>query len=249
MRKALGAACAIAAVLVVFACSSSTSHPPVENGCKGAGCIGGGSGGGGSSGASSSGSIADSGEGDVTITCGVPSNAAQCSLCLAQKCCTQLTGCTGDMDCNNLGLCITRCGGGSTCINTCEQSFPAGTSLYEALSSCSQGCATCSESGTGDPCGGLSSYPCTANLTCNGQWCTRTCTTDADCVGLGQSGGNYIGNPNACIKATGGIQECYPGCMQAGDCAAFSGTICRTATDASGATVSVCGSVSDAASE
>jgi hypothetical protein len=251
MRKPFGASCGIAAVLVVFACSSSSSRPPTENGCKGTGCIGGGSGGGGGSsgGASSSGSIADSGEGDITTICGVPSNASQCSLCLANQCCTQLTGCRTDMNCYNIDLCVIRCGGGSTCINTCEASFAAGTSLYEALSSCAQGCAICLESGTGDPCGGLGSYPCTVNLTCNGLFCSRTCVTDSDCTGIGPEGGNYIGNPNACIKTTGGLQACAPGCTSPGDCAAFAGTICRTATDASDTTVSVCGSVSDAATE
>jgi hypothetical protein len=250
MRNPFGAVCGIAAVLVVFACSSSSSHPPVENGCKGAGCIGGGSGGGGGSsgGASSSGGT-DGGGDDASITCGVPSNAAQCTLCLANQCCTQLTACTDDMNCNNLGFCITRCGGGSMCVNTCEQAYPTGTSLYEALSSCSQACATCTESGTGDPCGGLSTYPCTANLTCNGQWCTRTCSQDSDCDGLGQNGGNYLGFANACIRTSSGALTCAPGCMQAGDCAAFAGTTCRVATDAAGSTVSVCGSISDAATE
>ncbi len=263
MRKPFGAVCGVAAVLVVFACSSSSSRPPVDNGCKGTGCIGGGSGGGGGSSGgsgggggssssgcpSSSGGIADSGEGDASTICNVSSNASQCTLCLAHQCCTQLTACTDDMNCNNLGLCITRCGGGSTCVNTCEQAFPTGSSLYDALSTCSQACATCTESGTGDPRGGLSTYPCSVNLTCNGQWCTRSCTQDSDCNGLGQNGGNYLGFTNACIRTSSGALTCAPGCMAAGDCAAFAGTTCRVATDASSCTVSICGSISDAATE
>jgi hypothetical protein len=154
------------------------------------------------------------------------------------------------MNCSFLSYCIIRCGGGSACVNTCENAYMSGTSLYEELSTCSQACATCTESGTGDPCGGLSTYPCTANLTCNGQWCTRTCTQDSDCDGLGQNSGNYLGFTNRCIRTTSGALTCYPGCMQAGDCAAaFAGTTCRVDTDASGATVSVCGSISDAATE
>jgi hypothetical protein len=151
--------------------------------------------------------------------------------------------------CNNIGVCVTRCGGGSACINMCEQTYPTGTAAYEALLGCSQACATCTESGTGDPCGGLSSYPCATNLSCNGQWCTRTCSQDSDCNGLGQNGGNYLGLPNACVQTTAGILTCTPGCSSAGDCSAFSGTTCRIATDVSGGMVSVCGSISDAATE
>jgi hypothetical protein len=244
MRKALGAAGALAAVLLAFACSSSSSRPPAES-CQG-NCGGGGGGGGGGAGSSSGGFDSGGGE-DVSFNCGVPSNASQCTLCLATRCCTQLNGCTSDINCNNLGVCVTRCGGGSTCINTCEQAYPTGTSLYEALSSCSQACAACTESGSGDPCGGLSSYPCAANLSCNSLWCTRACTQDSDCTGLGENGGNYLGNPNVCIRTGGGLLACAPSCTSPGDCTAFSGTICAVATDASGSMVSSCGSVTDAA--
>lgn len=250
MRKAFAAACAAAAVLLVFACSSSTSHPPVE-GCTGAGC--GSSGGGGSSGASSSSGANSSGSsgGDAATTCGVASNDSQCTLCLAQRCCTQLQGCTSDMACNDLGACVIRCGGGSTCINMCEQTYPSGSSLYEALSSCSQSCMACTEAGTGDPCGNLSSYPCAQNLSCNGQWCTRSCVQDSDCAGLGVNGGNYLGRANACIRTANGALTCAPGCNGPGDCVAFPGTTCRSATDASGPTslAFVCGSLSDASAD
>ncbi|HEX8791594.1 MAG TPA: hypothetical protein VF765_11635 [Polyangiaceae bacterium] len=247
MRKALGFASAAAVVLLAFACSPSSSHPPVE-GCGGAGC--GSSGGGASSGGTSSSGGTDGGGDDAATNCGVPSNGSQCSLCLADKCCTQLTGCTQDMACNSVSGCVLACGGGSTCITMCENTFPAGTTLYEELSSCAQRCIPCTEEGTGDPCGGLTSYACASTLSCNGQWCTpATCTQDSDCTGLGQSGGNYLGRANACVRGANGGLTCAPGCMSPGDCSAFSGAICRVATDASGSLVSVCGSVTDAATE
>jgi hypothetical protein len=172
-------------------------------------------------------------------------------LCLAMGCCTELQGCANDLSCGNLLVCIDHCAGDATCINTCNNSYPTGTSLYQTLSSCSQShCGVCAELGTGDPCGALSASACSANLTCN-MWCTRTCNQDSDCNGLGPNGGNYLGRPNACIHPTGGLQYCAPGCdpTMLGDCTGFPGTICRTATDVSGATVSVCGSASDAATE
>lgn len=246
MRKFLGAAGAFAAGLIVFACSASSSHPPVE-GCQGA-C--GGGGGGGGSGGGGSGGPSDSGlAGDVSFNCGEPSNASQCSLCLATNCCTQLTGCDTDVNCSGLVTCINLCGGGATCISMCQMHYGAGVAAYDALSSCSQRCAVCSESGTGDPCGSLSSYQCASTVSCNGLWCTRTCTQDSDCTGLGQNGGNYLGNSNACVRTTTGGLTCSPGCNSVQDCSAFTGTTCRIATDASGSTVFVCGSITDAAAE
>lgn len=251
MRKAIGAAGAIAAVLLAFACSSSSpSHPPVE-GCQGTGCVGG-SGGGGSSGSggSSSGSSGGTGDDASSGPCGLPSSSSQCLLYLGRQCCTLLQGCTGDATCENLLACVNACGGGATCVNTCEQSFPRAANTYEMLDTCARTAGSpCTESGTGDPCGSLA-YPCTSNLSCNGTWCTRPCSSDADCTGIGPNGGNELGFPNACIRLSGGATTCAPGCQRAQDCnTIFPGTTCVLGNDASGSTAFVCGYIGDAAAE
>jgi hypothetical protein len=130
----------------------------------------------------------------------------------------------------------------------CEQSFPGGVSFYQALSSCAQQCVPCNESGAGDPCGGLA-YPCTPNVACNGVWCTRPCNGDADCTGIGPSGGNYLGFPNSCIRTSAG-NACAPGCSVAEDCTAFGPDMtCVVSMDVSGSEVTVCGAPGDAAAE
>jgi hypothetical protein len=148
--------------------------------------------------------------------------------------------------------CVIACGGGTTCVNQCEQSFPTAQSTYQLLSTCAQTPGSpCTESGTGDPCGSFG-YPCAINLTCNGQWCTRTCSQDSDCTGIGPGGNNNVGlgQPNRCVRLTGGATTCEPGCMGVQDCSvAFPGTTCVTATDASGSPTFVCGALGDAATE
>jgi hypothetical protein len=90
--------------------------------------------------------------------------------------------------------------------------------------------------------------PCATNLTCNGSWCTRVCSTDADCAGIGPGGGNYLGFTNLCIHTSGG-NTCAPGCKAAPDCSGFAGTTCIVATDVAGGNVFVCGALSDASSD
>jgi hypothetical protein len=85
---------------------------------------------------------------------------------------------------------------------------------------------------------------------CNGSWCTRSCSTDGDCAGIGPNGGNYLGFTNACIKTTGGGSTCAPGCNVATDCSnGFPGTTCVVASDITGGNVFVCGAIGDAATE
>jgi hypothetical protein len=248
MRKALGAAGAVAAVLLVFACSASSSHPPVEN-CQG-NCTGGGGGGGGS-GSGSSGVGGDSG-GDAPMgPCGVAPNSSQCVLYMGRQCCTQLKGCTGSIACQNLFECVNACGAGTTCQNMCDQAFPTGQGAYQLLVQCAQTAGSpCTESGTGDPCGSFG-YPCALDLTCNGTWCTltRECVADSDCTGIGPGGGNELGLANACIRLAGGATECAPGCRTPQDCSIFPGTTCIHAFDATGSDAFVCGSITDAATE
>jgi hypothetical protein len=101
----------------------------------------------------------------------------------------------------------------------------------------------------GDPCGGTLGT-CNAGLTCsNGSWCTRTCTKDSDCAGVGPNNGNYLGFTNACIHTTAGFNTCEPGCNVAQDCSGFAGTSCVVAMDIAGGNAFVCGALGDASTE
>jgi hypothetical protein len=243
MRVVRAFVAASIAVLLAAACSASSSLPPVE----GTGGGGGGGGGGGSSGAGRDGGGRD-GAGSDSGTCGVGPNSSQCDQCLASRCCLQLQSCTGNPGCNSLLRCVNACGGGAACVNNCEQNFPTGVGSYAALSSCSQACLACRESGVGDPCGS-GGYPCAAGLTCNGAWCTRPCNRDSDCVGMGAGGDNYLGFGNVCVRGSAG-PSCSPGCMLPNDCSGFPGDSCVVAIDAAtGANVFACGSIRDASAE
>src|ERR1019366_3902214 len=73
----------------------------------------------------------------------------------------------------------------------------------------------------GDPC--VSNSGCAAALldvdagpTCNGTWCTASCTQSATC------GSNSAGTLNACVQ-----NVCFPGCNADTDCTAYSGTTCQ----------------------
>lgn len=249
VRKALGAACATAAILLVFACSSSSARPPVE-GCQGSDCVGGGGGAGSSSSSGGvSGDDASTGDDATTGPCGVPANASQCETCVAQRtsCCSDLQTCIASTTCRAMLGCVSACGGGSTCVNECCTTYPTECGTYQQISTCEQSCQPCVESGVGDACGGLS-YPCAANLTCNGSWCTRTCNMDSDCAGIGPGGGNYLSFPNRCIHTSAGNNTCAPGCMVPQDCSGFPGATCVVAMDAAtAANVFVCGALGDAA--
>ena len=94
------------------------------------------------------------------------------------------------------------------------------------MNDCCQG-STCPRFGTacalgsiGDPC--QSNPDCHTNLTCNGLWCTKTCTSDAAC-----------GSTNYCISDSTGGFSCFPACAGGGnaDCVIYPGTTCQMGTD------------------
>ncbi len=198
-------------------CSSGTSHPPGLGDCvataEGA-CAtpitGGGS--------------ASSDNDAATTNCAVDPNGSQCDQCANAGCCTPLAACVASANCLNLLSCENSCNS-SACITACSAQFPGGAGALAALASCEvDKCVVCSELGVGDPCSPQDNA-CVAGLLCLAGWCTKACSTDADCVGLGAGGGNGIGQPNACIQTTTSGRICYPGCGSDTDCAAFSGNL------------------------
>jgi|HubBroStandDraft_1064217.scaffolds.fasta_scaffold09652_1 hypothetical protein len=73
----------------------------------------------------------------------------------------------------------------------------------------------------GDPCSSVAGTwaACSASdagtATCNGDWCTQSCTSDDSC------GTNTDGNQNYCVASGEGGSVCAPSCNQNSDCAAY----------------------------
>jgi hypothetical protein len=124
--------------------------------------------------------------------------------------------------------------------------YPTGVQAYQVLESCLQSrCPICGESGVGDPCTATS---CVTGLSCQGLWCWKSCTKDADCAGIGPNGGNILGHGNVCVATPSGPQ-CVPGCNLDADCTYFSGTYCHSTTSWTGEDVQVCAPVADASAD
>jgi hypothetical protein len=238
-RATLGFETAIAAGLL--ACSAGESRPPPLGDCVGddAACsppTGGTGGGGGTPGQ------------DGASNCAVNAGDSMCSQCASMSCCAQLGACDASTDCQNLMSCENACNSGA-CVTGCQQNFANGVTQLSALTSClSRNCPVCTQLGIGDGCQAQAN-PCNAGLTCNGFWCTKSCTRASDCTGLGAGGGNALGQQNACIYGAASGNTCVPGCTTDSDCTAFSGTYCFLTTSVDGLSVSICQSSADAGND
>ena len=163
------------------------------------------------------------------------------------NCCVDLETCEQSTPCENLLGCVAHCGS-HTCVSACEQTYVSVAFIYSKLTACmSLHCPVCAESGVGDPCNAASDA-CVTATSCSGLWCTRACTKQADCAGIGPGGGNFTGQPGACRRAGSGY-SCYPGCSGDPDCTDFPGTYCIVTTDLTGATVQVCATSPDAGTD
>lgn len=190
-----------------------------------------------------------SGEDSGTTTGGACAvTGSQCDMCQAQQCCSLLTMCQADTNCNNINVCVETCINAANCLSTCEAPpNAAGVSLYNELTDCvTAKCAVCTQAGTGDSCAG--DVTCNAGLTCNGGWCTKACAATSDCAGLGANSGNSAGFENACIPGTGG-STCYAGCQSNLDCQFIPGTYCATKETVEASNLPVCFPIPEAGTD
>ncbi len=232
------------AFLVVGACSSATSLPPAIPDCvasDSAVCS--------VPGVTVGSAAGEGGAGGTTGACGVNSADSQCTQCANASCCASLTTCFASSDCQNLLSCQESCGGLAACASACLREFPSAGAVFDELQSClATKCPVCSEAGIGDPCI-PGETACIAGLTCVDSWCTRACTSDANCTGLGPEGGNAAGSQNACIVSRSNGDICFPGCVSNTDCSSFPGTYCFATTSAGAASVLVCTNLPDASTD
>jgi hypothetical protein len=136
---------------------------------------------------------------------------------------------------------VSACAGGSTgtgdggsdycCTASCFTNNDCAWNSYGTV--CSYAGCVAPSGLVGDPCStGPSGWaPCSdedgGTATCNGTWCTQSCTTSDSC------GTNSTGNSNVCVTTVG---LCFPSCNQSADCAPYNDTFCVPA----GPGVSVC---------
>jgi hypothetical protein len=95
--------------------------------------------------------------------------------------------------------------------------------------------------GIGDPC--LFDDDCPLNSDCV-LFCSRDCTTDADCAGGHAGGRNAQGVANHCVQTLNEMtgqtfKSCFPGCNDQSNCDALE-LVCQAGPSASGGTVMVC---------
>ncbi|HXX66068.1 MAG TPA: hypothetical protein VEK07_02745 [Polyangiaceae bacterium] len=188
---------------------------------------------------------ADAGAG----ACASSSGDSTCVQCAKASCCADFSLCAESTECTSLSACEANCND-SACVAGCEQEFPTGVATLEQLDSClGTECLSCTELGVGDPCA-TALGSCETGLTCNGLWCVKACTTSTNCVGLGASGANALGEQSACVGTATNGDVCFPGCaVSASHCASFPGTACFSTTSVDGVTVAICESVPDAGTD
>jgi hypothetical protein len=132
-------------LVLLAACSSSSSQPAVLGDCVGtadAACSPSMSGGGGGGHGDGGGTTSEDGGGEIADaescgTAGSVLNAAnsQCQVCLSTSCCLAAASCTGQ--CLSLITCPTGA------IASCEATYPQGITAYNDLGSCiAQSCST-----------------------------------------------------------------------------------------------------------
>lgn len=149
-------------------------------------------------------------------------------------------------------FCASSCTANSECRSNCCAPLPSGVRVCAFPEFCGMGGSAGTagaagtagtagrggSAGTGGSGGGIGS-PCTTAMapcgsgtnagTCNGRWCTKTCTTSVDCPGN-----------NWCIRNNAGTNTCFVGCTTSTNCAQFSGTVCQSGSDVSGLPIMVC---------
>jgi hypothetical protein len=164
-----------------------------------------------------------------------PGSTCDANLCVGQM----ASSCTGQ-PCSRIQPCCFgaicfvdantgqgRCFGTSGCGlagNTCDTMQSCCLGLTCPRSSDKR----CQLGDVGDPC--RQGMGCLMNLTCNGVWCTTSCSSKADC-----------GSTNDCVSTAQGF-SCFPSCSTNTDCGLYPGTACKPHTDPTGATVTVCDS-------
>lgn len=190
-----------------------------------------------------SGALAGGSEGG-SAACNAGASASQCDVCANANCCAALSTCAASTQCDNLLSCVMGCAGASACVSGCEGTYSGSVATLDAIDSCvALKCAVCAQAGVGDPCAAGAST-CVAGLTCSAPWCTKPCARSTDCAGIGPNGGNFTGEPNACVS-TGGVELCAPGCATNADCGDFVGTFCASTTSVDGLAVSICSTLPD----
>jgi hypothetical protein len=94
------------------------------------------------------GTDASSGSGNACGETDGTSGVALCGACTNTNCCTQILACQGNATCPTLQTCLLRCTlGDNSCIQACQNLYPAGVTTYSNLTSCAslmcvQACST-----------------------------------------------------------------------------------------------------------
>jgi hypothetical protein len=142
------------------------------------------------------------------------------------KACTPTSECNGNYPDNlnaqgNLNACAA-----SSCAPTCALESDC---LSVGADCIGDVCAERSPSaGIGDPC--YVDEDC-ASLLCGGLgFCTKDCSSAADCLGNHSDGLNAQRTANACVTVDSeGDSSCFPECMQPSDCSTFRDSSCDPA--------------------
>jgi hypothetical protein len=174
---------------------------------------------------------------------GFGSSDATCNACTQSTCCAAGSACGANAACQALFACIQLCAQGDTaCVGTCESDNPSGetalTNFINCLADdCKMACGGGAAAGIGDPC--QQNTDCLSG-SCNGAWCTTTCTADTDCESTTQSITNSAGELVWCAPTSAG-DYCFPGCSSNADCTGFgAGVECITATVTNGSASKIC---------
>jgi hypothetical protein len=117
---------------------------------------------------------------------------------------------------------VDSCPSGMACVeNKCTLVPDAGTGNAPDAGS--------GASGLGAPCS--SDSDCASGYCDDADWCSRICTSDADC-----------NNGTVCISTTSGSNYCFPTCGQDTDCSVYDDDVlsCTGATDVSGQSTFIC---------
>ena len=212
------------------------------------GGYGGGTGGyggatGGSSGSSSGDTLCTATCADARFSCERPSTVASSIQGVCVEACP-----VGD-ECDSSHQCIsgTSIGFASSCLRDCTDATCADGMSCTAVPSATGGTlSVCVPDAWGQGSGKEIGAPCNANSQCasgdcagtasSTRWCTEVCTVGNGMCGWTASSTTYAW----CVTNTTGAASCFPDCTVNSDCSQFTGTVCKSATDVYGTTVSVC---------
>jgi len=91
----------------------------------------------------------------------------------------------------------------------------------------------------GDPCSTATTSPWNActHGTCQGTWCSTTCSSSADT----SCGSNTAGVANQCVENGNKTFSCFPGCSSGNDCAPYAGAFCLPIAGGAAAVCAVSG--------